>query len=76
MLASKWDIYASLQDENNVHWLSIMNSFMVIIFLTGIIAHIVRKALRNDIKNYDEVLIYFLFYFIFSFFYFTPFLIF
>ncbi len=55
MLASKWDIYASLQDESNVHWLPIMNSFMVIIFLTGIIAHIVRKALRNDMKSYDEV---------------------
>ncbi len=28
---------------------------MIILFLTGIIAHILKKTLRNDIKSYNEV---------------------
>jgi len=38
-----------------VHWLSILNSFMIVLCLAGLIAHIMSKALRRDISQNELV---------------------
>ena len=39
--------------EDNVHWISIINSFMIVLCLAGLIAHIMSKALKRDITQYE-----------------------
>ncbi|CAG9466923.1 unnamed protein product [Pedinophyceae sp. YPF-701] len=38
--------------EHNIHWFSLFNSFMMVIFLIGIVALILLRTLRKDISRY------------------------
>jgi transmembrane 9 superfamily protein 3 len=40
--------------EHQIHWFSIFNSFMMVIFLTGIVALILMRTLRKDYAKYAE----------------------
>ncbi|RWW43940.1 hypothetical protein BHE74_00050351 [Ensete ventricosum] len=35
-----------------IHWFSIFNSFMMVIFLTGLVSMILMRTLRNDYAKY------------------------
>ena len=50
--ASRWDAYLEMSDVQ-IHWFSIINSIVVVFFLTGIIAVIFIRALRRDIAKYN-----------------------
>jgi transmembrane 9 superfamily protein 2/4 len=39
----------------NIHWFSIINSLVVVFFLTGIIAMIIIRTLRRDIARYNNL---------------------
>ena len=38
--------------EHQIHWFSIFNSFMMVIFLTGIVSLILMRTLRKDYAKY------------------------
>jgi transmembrane 9 superfamily protein 3 len=40
--------------EHKVHWFSIFNSFMMVIFLCGLVAVILLRTLRNDFARYAK----------------------
>jgi len=56
--ASRWDIYLSMGGlySDYVHWFSIVNSIIIAVFLTGLVAMIMVRALRLDIQRYNRVL--------------------
>lgn len=51
--ASRWDLYLRMSDVQ-IHWFSIVNSLVVVLFLAGIIAMILIRALRRDIAKYNK----------------------
>ncbi|EGD76169.1 transmembrane 9 superfamily member 4 [Salpingoeca rosetta] len=51
--ASRWDTYLSA-DDPEIHWFSIVNSLVTVIFLSGILAFIMVRTLRRDIAKYNE----------------------
>jgi len=50
--ASRWDPYLKMQDSQ-IHWFSILNSFMIVLFLTGMVAMIMMRALHKDFRRYN-----------------------
>lgn len=40
--------------EHQIHWFSIFNSFMMVIFLCGLVALILLRTLRNDFARYAK----------------------
>ncbi|XP_044751616.1 transmembrane 9 superfamily member 4 [Coccinella septempunctata] len=50
--ASRWDTYLSIGDAQ-IHWFSIINSIVVIFFLSGILTMIMVRTLRRDIAKYN-----------------------
>ena len=38
--------------EHQIHWFSIFNSFMMVIFLVGLVTLILIRTLRNDYAKY------------------------
>lgn len=50
--ASRWDIYLSMRDVD-IHWFSILNSLVVVFFLSGILTMIIIRTLRRDIARYN-----------------------
>lgn len=52
--ASRWDPYLSMPDEQ-VHWFSILNSVMIVLLLAGLVAMIMVRTLRNDLRRYEEM---------------------
>lgn len=55
--ASRWDVYLSMGNlySDNVHWFSIINSLIISVFLTGMVAMIMIRALSADITRYNRV---------------------
>ena len=41
--------------DDNIHWFSIVNSFVILVFLTGIVALIMLRILRKDFARYNEM---------------------
>eukprot|EP01134_Creolimax_fragrantissima_P002551 CFRG2551T1 len=52
--ASRWDLYLSMSDTK-VHWLSMLNSLLIVLFLSGIVAVIIIRTLRRDIARYNNL---------------------
>lgn len=53
--AYRWDQYLSIDSETaEVHWLSIVNSFGMVLFLSGMVAHILIRTIKKDISKYKE----------------------
>jgi transmembrane 9 superfamily protein 3 len=40
--------------EHQIHWFSIFNSFMMVIFLAGLVSMILMRTLRNDYAKYAQ----------------------
>ncbi|VVC92935.1 unnamed protein product [Leptidea sinapis] len=51
--ASRWDIYLGMKDVQ-IHWFSIINSLVVLFFLSGILTMIMVRTLRRDIAKYNS----------------------
>jgi len=52
--ASRWDIYLLMTDDQ-IHWFSIINSLMIVLFLTGMVAMIMLRTLNADLRKYREM---------------------
>ncbi|XP_024385064.1 transmembrane 9 superfamily member 7 [Physcomitrium patens] len=52
--ASRWDTYLLTQDDQ-IHWFSIINSLMIVLFLSGMVAMIMMRTLHRDISNYNQL---------------------
>jgi len=50
--ASRWDVYLEMADTQ-IHWFSVVNSVVVIFFLSGIVTMIIIRTLRKDIAKYN-----------------------
>ena len=51
--ASRWDVFFNRQPEDPIHWFSIVNSLMIVLFLTGMVAMILMRTLHRDIARYN-----------------------
>lgn len=53
--ASRWDLYLTASNPNDrVHWFSISNSILIVLFLSITIGTILLRALRKDIAQYND----------------------
>jgi len=52
--ASRWDAYLRMS-EGNIHWFSIINSLMIVLLLSAMVAAIMLRTLHRDIARYNEV---------------------
>ena len=41
--------------DDEIHYFSIVNSLMIVLFLTGVVAMIMLRTLRKDITTYNEM---------------------
>ncbi|PFH32016.1 EMP/nonaspanin domain family protein [Besnoitia besnoiti] len=54
----RWDAYLkNARDNPIIHWFSIVNSLVVVLLLTGIVAMILLRVLYRDIAKYNELLV-------------------
>jgi len=55
--ASRWDVYLTSKNpsSNDVHWFSIINSLLIVVFLTGMVAMIMMRTLHRDLSRYNRV---------------------
>jgi transmembrane 9 superfamily protein 2/4 len=51
--ASRWDTYLYSADDQ-IHWFSIVNSLVVVLFLSGMVALIMMRTLHRDISKYNQ----------------------
>ncbi|KAK4481663.1 hypothetical protein RD792_012570 [Penstemon davidsonii] len=52
--ACRWDTYLYMADDQ-IHWFSIVNSLMIVLFLSGMVAMIMLRTLYRDISKYNQL---------------------
>jgi transmembrane 9 superfamily protein 2/4 len=52
--ATRWDTYLVATDDQ-IHWFSIVNSLMIVLFLSGMVAMIMLRTLHRDISKYNQL---------------------
>ncbi|GBG82919.1 hypothetical protein CBR_g36446 [Chara braunii] len=52
--ASRWDMYLGMQNDQ-IHWFSIINSLMIVLFLSGMVAMIMLRTLHREISKYNQL---------------------
>lgn len=53
--ANRWDLYFVNQEESSkIHWLAIINSLVIFSALSAVVAVILARTVRGDIKGYRE----------------------
>lgn len=53
--ADRWDVYLIGAPDDAIHYYSIVNSLMIVVFMTAAIATIMIRTLRKDIAGYNEL---------------------
>ena len=52
--ATRWDKYLQI-NQPRIHWFSLVNSAVIVVFLTGMVSTILLRALRKDIARYNRL---------------------
>lgn len=52
--ATRWDPYLHVYDPK-VHWFSLVNSAIIVVFLVGMVGAILMRALKKDIARYNRL---------------------
>lgn len=52
--ATRWDKYLHVYDPK-IHWFSLINSTVFVVFLVGMVSVILMRALRKDIARYNRL---------------------
>lgn len=53
--ASRWDVYLKSPSGSAIHWFPLLNSVLIMVLLTGVVAIILAKTLNRDIAMYNLV---------------------
>ena len=55
--SSRWDIYLSMGGRigDSLHWYPILNSLLIVLVLSGIVAAVLARALRRDLMRYNRL---------------------
>lgn len=53
--SSRWDYILDSMPHSNIQWFSIMNSLVIVLFLSGMVAMIMLRTLHKDIARYNQM---------------------
>lgn len=53
--SSRWDYILESMPHTNIQWFSILNSLVIVLFLSGMVAMILLRTLHKDIARYNQV---------------------
>ncbi|XP_065840471.1 transmembrane 9 superfamily member 2-like [Oscarella lobularis] len=54
--ASRWDYILDSMPHTSIQWFSIVNSFVIVLFLSGMMAMILMRTLHKDLARYNQEL--------------------
>jgi transmembrane 9 superfamily protein 2/4 len=53
--ATRWDIYMKGgEHDNRIHWMSIINSLLIVVFLSFMVGMIMMRTLHKDFNRYND----------------------
>ncbi|XP_076749997.1 transmembrane 9 superfamily protein member 2 isoform X1 [Xylocopa sonorina] len=52
--SSRWDYILESMPHTNIQWFSILNSLIIVLFLSGMVAMILLRTLHKDIARYNQ----------------------
>lgn len=53
--SSRWDYLLESLPSANIQWFSILNSLVIVLFLSGMVAMILLRTLHKDIARYNQI---------------------
>lgn len=53
--SSRWDYILDSIPHTNIQWFSIMNSLVIVLFLSGMVGMIIMRTLHRDVERYNRL---------------------
>lgn len=53
--ASRWDYILKSLPQTRIQWFSILNSLVIVLFLSGMVAMILLRTVHKDIARYNQM---------------------
>lgn len=53
--SSRWDYILESMPHTSIQWFSILNSLVIVLFLSGMVAMILLRTLHKDIARYNQM---------------------
>lgn len=53
--SSRWDYILDSMPHSKIQWFSILNSLVIVLFLSGMVAMIMLRTLHKDIARYNQL---------------------
>lgn len=53
--SSRWDYILESMPHTSIQWFSILNSLVIVLFLSGMVAMIMLRTLHKDIARYNQM---------------------
>ncbi|KAK0407239.1 hypothetical protein QR680_019097 [Steinernema hermaphroditum] len=53
--SSRWDYILNSMPHTNIQWFSILNSLVIVLFLSGMVGMILMRTLHRDIARYNQL---------------------
>ncbi|PAV61326.1 hypothetical protein WR25_18179 isoform B [Diploscapter pachys] len=53
--SSRWDYILDSIPHTNIQWFSIMNSLVIVLFLSGMVGMIIMRTLHRDVERYNRM---------------------
>ncbi|KAG1685800.1 Membrane-associated protein Hem [Nymphon striatum] len=53
--SSRWDYILESMPHTNIQWFSILNSLIIVLFLSGMLGMVMLRTLHKDIARYNEI---------------------
>ncbi|XP_011506080.1 PREDICTED: transmembrane 9 superfamily member 2 [Ceratosolen solmsi marchali] len=53
--SSRWDYILESMPHTNIQWFSILNSLVIVLFLSGMVGMIMLRTLHKDIARYNQI---------------------
>ena len=53
-MSSRWDHYLH-SDDDNIHWYNLINYFIIILIISGIVVYVFLRSVKREIEIYNTV---------------------
>jgi transmembrane 9 superfamily protein 2/4 len=53
--ASRWDYILKSLSQTRIQWFSILNSLVIVLFLSGLVAMMLYRTLHTDTTRYTQI---------------------
>ena len=54
-MSSRWDHYLHSDENDSIHWINLINYFIIIVLISAIVVYVFLRSVKREIEIYNTV---------------------